>query len=353
MDCSSFILSIRGRDLALAMCALAVSCGIAIATSADSHAADLLPSVKADFKWTPGFPASSQTVNFESTSQVTGIGNAIAKYQWDLDGDTGNGFEKDTGTTPTVSTTYPLPGQVAVRLRVTDTLGNRNTLKKTLTVVGQAPVASFTFAPAGPLANQPVTFSSTSVDPDGTIADLTWDLDGNSVYDNGAGPTALRTFPAAGAYVVGLRATDNEGAVAFYSQTVIVGAASVPPPIVSPVGALRLLSPFPIVRIAGRTTRRGVHLKLLTVDAPQGSSVLVRCRGRGCPFKAKTRTASFLRLHRLERPLRAGVMVRIYVTSRSAIGKYTLFKILKNAAPVRVDGCLMPGSLKPVVCPSG
>jgi hypothetical protein len=351
MDCSRLVSSLRGRGWALALAVLAFTCAVGLTVSAASRAANPPVGVTADFKWTPAFPASSQTVTFQSTSTVTGIGNSIADYQWDLDGDPSNGFENDTGTVPSVSTTYPLPGQVAVRLRVTDTLGNRSTLKKTLTVVGQAPVASFTFVPSAPLANQPVTFTSTSTDPDGTIADLAWDLNGDSVYDNGAGPTALRIFPAAGAYVVGLRATDNEGAVAFYSQTIIVGAAPLPLAIASPV--LRLLSPFPIVRIAGRTTRHGVRLKLLTVDAPVGSTVLVRCKGRSCPFKAQSRVARVVRVRRLERPLRAGVTVRIYVTSRSAIGKYTRFKILKNAAPLRIDRCLLPGKLKPIACPSG
>lgn len=353
MDCSKFVSGrVRGRVLALGM--LAVSCGVTLGLSANSHAADPLPGVKADFKWTPRPPASSQTVTFQSTSQVTGIGNSIAKYQWDLDGDTANGFERDTGTTPTVSTTYPLPGPVGVRLRVTDSLGNRNTLKQTVTVVGKAPVASYTFAPAAPLANQPVTFTSTAGDPDGTLAEQVWDLDGDSVYDNASGPSALRSFPTGGAFVVGLRVTDNEGAVAFYSQTIIVGASPLPPPvaIAQPLG-LRLLSPFPVVRIAGRTTRHGVRLKLLSVNAPPGSRVLIRCKGRSCPFKARSRAASVLRVRRLERPLRAGVTIRIYVTSGTAIGKYTLFKILKGGAPLRVDGCLLPGSRKPVACPAG
>jgi len=310
--------------------------------------------VKADFRWTPQSPASSQTVTFESTSQVTGIGNSITKYQWDLDGDTSNGFERDTGTSPTVSTTYPLPGPVDVRLRVTDSLGHRSTLKKTVTVVGRAPFASFAFAPSAPVAGQPVTFTSTASDPDGTLADQAWDLDGDSVYDNASGPSALRSFPAGGAYVVGVRVTDNEGAVAFYSQTVIVAALPLPAAVAvaAPLG-LRLLSPFPVVRIAGRTTKHGVRLKLLSVDAPKGSTVLIRCKGRGCPFKARSRAASVVRVHRLERVLRAGVTIRIYIISRTAIGKYTVFKIVKGGTPVRVDGCVLPGSRKPVACPSG
>jgi hypothetical protein len=107
------------------------------------------------------------------------------------------------------------------------------------------------------------------------------------------------------------------------------------------------------VRIAGRTTRHGARIRLLSVDAPKGSTILVRCNGRSCPFKTRRRTASYLRVRRLERALRAGVTIRIYVTGPSAIGKYTLFKIVKHRTPVRVDGCVLPGSQKPVDCPAG
>ena len=53
--------------------------------------------------------------------------------------------------------------------------------------------ASLTFAPAEPVAGQKVTFTSTRPgDPDATL----WDLDNDGVYDDGAGRTARRDFPA-------------------------------------------------------------------------------------------------------------------------------------------------------------
>ena len=97
---------------------------------------------------------------------------------------------------------------------------------------------------------------------------------------------------------------------------------------------LRLLSPFPVVRIAGRITKRGTRVRLLRVDAPVGTKLSVRCTGRGCPFKkqvravptrAKSRTAVSVRVRRLERLLLPGVRVRVYVTKRGAVGKYTSF----------------------------
>jgi hypothetical protein len=66
------------------------------------------------------------------------------------------------------------------------------------------------------------------------------------------------------------------------------------------------------------------------------------------------RAAKVVRLRSLERALRAGVIIRIYVSSTGAIGKYTVFKIRKGRQPpIRDDSCLMPGSLRPIACPSG
>jgi hypothetical protein len=353
MDCSWLFSSVGARARTIALGVLAAACGVAMAVSGVSHAADPLPGVQADFKWTPVVAGVGQTVTFESTSQATGIGNAIADYRWDLDGDTGNGYETGWGDFPVITTSYAEVGKVDVRLQVRDTLENRSTIKKTVTVAKQAPNASYTFSPPTPLVNDPVVFTSTASDVDGSIAELVWDLNGDGVYDNGAGPTALRSFSAPGAYVVGLRVTDNEGMVSFYSQSVTVGAATLPPAATPPLLRLPLLSPFPVIRIAGRTTRRGVRIRLLSVDAPPGSTVQVRCKGRGCPFKASVRTAKVVRVRRLERRLRAGVTVRVYVTSSTAIGKYTVFKIRKAQTPLRADACLMPGSLRPVACPSG
>jgi hypothetical protein len=349
MDCSSLFRSVRGRRALLALAVLGMVCVTAFALSGKSHAADPIPGVQADFKWSPTVPGVGQTVTFESTSQVTGLGNDIADYRWDVDGDPSNGFETGWGSTPVITTTYSELGSYTVRLQVEDTLGNRSTMKKTIKVAAQAPVASYRFAPAAPLVNQPVTFTSTASDADGTIAEQVWDLNGDGVYDNGAGPTALRTFSARGSYVVGLRVTDNDGAVAFYSQTIVVGASPGP----AALGKPRLLSPFPVVRIAGRTTRWGVHLTRLSVDAPPGSVVRVRCKGPSCPFSSSVRAARVVRLRSLERALRSGVIIRIYVSSAGAIGKYTVFKIRKGRQPpIRDDSCLMPGSLKPIACPS-
>jgi PKD repeat protein len=317
--------------------------------------------ISADFHWSPASPTPGQVVAFTaSTNPPIGVG--IKNYDWDLNGD---GSIDKHGITATWS--YPAPGPVSVRLFVKGNANHRGEAVHTVSVQAATggggiapspPVASFTVAPAAPVANQPVLFTSTSSDPDGTVKEQVWDLNGDGNYDNGGGVTALRAFADAGAYVVGLRVTDNAGLVSFDSQTVAVVPAP-GTPVTTQKSGPRLLSPFPVVRIAGRITKRGTRVRLLRVNTPAGTTVSVRCTGRSCPFKKQVRavptgveslTAVNVRVRRLERLLLPGVRVRVYVTKGGAVGKYTKFRFRAGKAPVRTDGCLMPGSSAPAKC---
>jgi hypothetical protein len=125
------------------------------------------------------------------------------------------------------------------------------------------------------------------------------------------------------------------------------GSTPDPPEVTAPT----LLDPFPIVRIKGRTTRVGAQLTLLSVRAPRGTRIRVRCRSDYCP---RSRLALNTRLHRLrvfERSLRAGVVIEVRVMHPKKIGKYTRFLIRRAAPPLRRDACLAPGSRKPTRCP--
>src|SRR5207245_531039 len=63
------------------------------------------------------------------------------------------------------------------------------------------PTASFTASPPSPVSTgTPVTFTSTSNDPDGSIASQAWDLNDDGKFDDGTGTTATRSFPKAGTY---------------------------------------------------------------------------------------------------------------------------------------------------------
>jgi hypothetical protein len=95
-------------------------------------------------------------------------------------------------------------------------------------------------------------------------------------------PVALsRSFPRAGAYRVGLRVVDRDDAASVSFRTIRVGRR----------GAARaaLLSPFPVVRMVSTLIPTGVRLRLLTVRAPRGAEVTLRCRGRDCPYRRKSK----------------------------------------------------------------
>jgi hypothetical protein len=121
--------------------------------------------------------------------------------------------------------------------------------------------------------------------------------------------------------------------------------------------------PFPIVRLAGSYTTRGVRLGRFVVTAPAGVRITVRCQGRGCPYRRKgpfvvrasgTRQVSGGRYVRISgfsrRLLRPGVRIRIYVAREDRIGKYTSFEIRRRLPPLRKDRCLRPGGTRVISC---
>ena len=117
-----------------------------------------------------------------------------------------------------------------------------------------------------------------------------------------------------------------------------------------------MITPFPIVRIRGLIVRGSARLSLLSVKAPKGARVKVICHGGGCPKKKSVvlRVASgksSVRVRSLERRLRRGAVIEVFVTAPGRVGKYTRFTIRSNAAPARRDLCLQPGKAKPVSCP--
>jgi hypothetical protein len=114
----------------------------------------------------------------------------------------------------------------------------------------------------------------------------------------------------------------------------------------------RMMRPAPLVRIRGRTTPGGARITLLTVKAPRGARISLRCRGRSCPVKKWAHTASITHLLRFQRVLVAGTRLTIRVTKPGRIGKYTQIVIRNGKAPTRRDRCLTPGSSKPRRCPS-
>ena len=120
----------------------------------------------------------------------------------------------------------------------------------------------------------------------------------------------------------------------------------------APIQTLRLMSPFPVVRIVGRLTRSGARIRLLTVRAPASVTIFVRCFRRGCRRRSATAgRGSPVRFRRFERTLRAGTVIEVFVGRGDAIGKYTRFRIRRGRRPARLDLCLRPGATSGTDCP--
>jgi PKD repeat protein len=306
----------------------------------------------ATFSYAPGSPNPRELVRMTSTS--TDLDGTISSIEWDTDND--GAFDDGTGSS--ASRTFTAPGNRTVRMRVTDNDGGQTIGSQTIVIGNRAPVASFDYEPGAPVADQQVTFFSTSDDPDKNIESVEWDLDGDGSFET-PGSSVARSFPT-GSFNVSVRVTDTQGAFSIATQTIVVSApppATQVPQISTQGPQLRLLSPFPIVRIAGRIGRNGTRFRVLSVDIPPGATVTVRCKGRGCPFKASSRSARAarkLRIRKLEgRLLRSGTTIRIFVTKAGAVGKYTSIRVRGGKPPRRSDRCLMPDrNTKPVRCPS-
>ena len=98
--------------------------------------------------------------------------------------------------------------------------------------------------------------TSTSADPDGPIASQAWDIDGDGQYDDGGGVVASIAFGRAGPHTVGVRVVDRDGAAAVARRVITVAPR------------VRLLSPFPVVRLSGRFGKSALRVERLAVRAP-------------------------------------------------------------------------------------
>jgi hypothetical protein len=115
-------------------------------------------------------------------------------------------------------------------------------------------------------------------------------------------------------------------------------------------GALKWLSPFPLVRIKGWLTASGARVTMLTVRAPRGSKISVRCTGSGCPRKRYARMTTLVHLTPYQRLLRGNLRLEISVTRKGFVGKRTVITLRKGKAPARRDLCLYPGVSRAKSC---
>jgi hypothetical protein len=127
---------------------------------------------------------------------------------------------------------------------------------------------------------------------------------------------------------------------------------AVPPPPPPPPPALLQ---GVVIRIKGSVLGGFTRVQRLLVRAPEGATVLVRCRGKSCPKKAtqasRLSKGRQLRFKQLERRMRPGTRINVQVTKPGFVGRVTRFSMRKKAAPKRVDLCLPPGAKRAASCP--
>jgi hypothetical protein len=155
------------------------------------------------------------------TSTASDPDGQIVSQTWDLDGDA----VFDEGSGPTASHRFAASGSHEVKMRLEDSQGIEIFIALPVRVF-RPPVAGFDFAPAAPVPDAPVDFTSSSSDADGQVVAQAWDLDGDGSFDDGTGASASRSFPA-GTHTVRLRVTDSQGLADVAAHDVTVAA---PPP---------------------------------------------------------------------------------------------------------------------------
>ena len=156
--------------------------------------------------------ATGLTVTVDASGSSDSDGS-ITAYGWDFgDGTTGSGI--------TATHTFATAGTYTITLSVTDNRAATTPARKSVTVaVNKPPVAAFTATPT----NLSVALNGTgSSDADGTIAGYTW-VFGDGTTGSGLSPTHV--FAAAGTYAVILTVTDNQGATASTSRSLLVVTA--------------------------------------------------------------------------------------------------------------------------------
>jgi hypothetical protein len=175
-----------------------------------------LPSLAA----TPSSPRIGSPVVLETGT--SGRGSTVA---WDLDGD--GEYDDATGlkATTTFSTAAPRVG-----VRETDQFGRTGTTTLTLAThaFNALPSGTVTFSTRSARTGHAVTVKAEGHDPDGRIAGIALDLDGDGVYE-APGAEHDVTFDGAGNKTIGARFTDDAGGTATATATLGVHAENLPP----------------------------------------------------------------------------------------------------------------------------
>jgi hypothetical protein len=272
-----------------------------------------------------------------------------------------------TTTTETVTSTSMVPSTTTTTdtITSTDTATDTTTATETTTatdtttvtssvappggggsVAPTGPTAAFTWLPSDPHVGQPVSLLSTSTAGSSALSSYAWQIDGGP-FSTGSLARSV-TFSTPGSHLVALRVTDAGGRSSLVSNTIPVSSREV-----------TLMQPFPVVHVAGSYSHDGATLRVLSVQAPAGATVVVECSGTGCPARRQRRSvptsagaAATIGFAGFERSLPAGLTLKVKVFAEGEIGKLTRLVIRRGKPPARSDTCLEPSGLRTTGCPA-
>lgn len=163
----------------------------------------------ARFTLSPTTATINQDVSFNATSSTVTNGT----YEWDF----GDGTR---GTGATITQRYTRAGTFTVTLIVTSDTKAMSSASRTITIFGAITAPNFTFTPASPSINQPVTFTAAQL-PAGTSGTYTWDYGDRT---SGTGNPSTYRYTAGGSYTVTLRFTSDAGLSATTARQITVAA---------------------------------------------------------------------------------------------------------------------------------
>ena len=206
-----------GTLAVVAVVVLIVGTGAAVATLPASD-----PAATAACTADPTTVAPGESVTLDaSSSQATSV-------EFDVDGD--GTYDRQDSTDFVVTVSYSSAGTYQPTVRATD--GSTDTTGcGTVTVESNDPPdAAVTADPDPAEPGQSVTLDAAgSSDPDGSIVEYRWDVDGDGTVDTTTGsPTTSTSFGQAGDHDVGVTVVDGDGATDTATTTVTVQANQAP-----------------------------------------------------------------------------------------------------------------------------
>jgi hypothetical protein len=164
-----------------------------------------------------GFDASG------SSTPDAGLGGRLVRFDWDW----GDGTTTPNGG-PRAQHAFATDATPRVTVTAYDDVGESSTANASVTVFNVLPLVTLVATPATVQVGQPVRLdASGSSDPDGSIAEYRWDLDGNGSFETSTGTTPTVTtggYPNPGQITLSVKVTDDSGGSSVKGVTITVAA---------------------------------------------------------------------------------------------------------------------------------